>query len=132
MYSLRSCPQAGRQSVQWNWRFVSTPGTPHRPAVLRIVYLRKKQEELELQVKDLLEPAVYSDHPAAHMGHQCLFVPKKDGRWRLCIDYRALNKQTVKDQVPSPPYRRVVREVWGERACFFRPWTSPLVTIRLG
>jgi hypothetical protein len=31
-----------------------------------------------------------------------LFVPKKDGSSRLCIDYRRLNDITVKDRTPLP------------------------------
>lgn len=31
-----------------------------------------------------------------------IFVKKKDGSWQLCIDYRQLNKVTIKNQYPLP------------------------------
>jgi hypothetical protein len=31
-----------------------------------------------------------------------IFVPKKDGTQRLCMDYRALNDATVKNKYPLP------------------------------
>ena len=35
-------------------------------------------------------------------GAQVLFVKKKDGTLRLCIDFRHLNKVTVKNKYPLP------------------------------
>jgi hypothetical protein len=34
--------------------------------------------------------------------HQLFFIRKKDRSWRLCIDYRQLNKATIKNQYPLP------------------------------
>jgi hypothetical protein len=35
-------------------------------------------------------------------GSLIMIVPKKDGTWIMCVDYRALNKITVKNQYPLP------------------------------
>lgn len=35
-------------------------------------------------------------------GAPIIFIPKKDGSLRLCVDYRGLNKVTIKDRTPLP------------------------------
>ena len=35
-------------------------------------------------------------------GAPIFFIRKKDGSWRLCIDYRQLNKAMIKNQYPLP------------------------------
>ena len=60
-----------------------------------------EQDKMEEQVKDLLAQG-FVRPSASPYGAPILFVPQKDGRWHMRIDYRALNKQTVKDQFPLP------------------------------
>lgn len=42
-----------------------------------------------------------------------LFVPKKDGSLRLCVDYRGLNKITVKNRYPLPLISEILDRVAG-------------------
>jgi hypothetical protein len=46
-----------------------------------------------------------------------LFVPKKDGTQRLCIDYQALNEVTVKNKYPLPQIGDMFYQLHG--ACIF-------------
>jgi hypothetical protein len=41
-------------------------------------------------------------HSKSSAGAPILFVKKKDGTLRMCVDYRGLNKLTIKNRYPLP------------------------------
>ncbi|KAH0660902.1 hypothetical protein KY289_029650 [Solanum tuberosum] len=73
-------------------RPISIPPYRMAPAELR---------ELSAQLEDLLGKG-FIRPSVSPWGAPVLFVKKKDGTMRMCIDYRQLNKVTVKNRYPMP------------------------------
>ena len=58
-----------------------------------------QKNEIEKIIKELLEASVV--HPSIKpYSSQMVMVLKKYGEWCMCLDFRALNKLTVKDKLP--------------------------------
>lgn len=58
-----------------------------------------QQEEIMYQVNELLDKGLIQPNSSSYCS-PVLLVQKKDGSWRMCIDYRALNKNTIKNRLP--------------------------------
>ncbi|KAJ9518956.1 hypothetical protein QJQ45_026201 [Haematococcus lacustris] len=73
-----------------------------RPSV--VPQYRMSQEEhaeLKKQVQDLLAKGMI-EPSSSPFAAPILFVKKKSGELRMCLDYRQLNKITIRDQYPLP------------------------------
>jgi hypothetical protein len=68
--------------------------TPFRMTTLELA-------ELKEHIRELLEKGFI--RPSSSLwGAPVIFVPKKDGTQRLCIDYRALNEVMIKNKYMLP------------------------------
>nr|GEV06803.1 hypothetical protein [Tanacetum cinerariifolium] len=69
-----------------------------------------QKDTIEGMVKELIDSGVIrasqSPFPSPIM-----MVKKKDRTWRMCIDYRQLNKHTVKDKFPIPVIEELIDEL---------------------
>ena len=48
-----------------------------------------------------------------------VMVPKKNGKWRICVNYRELNKVTKKDHFPLPFIDQLLDGLVGKKFFFF-------------
>src|SRR6266508_1719102 len=91
------------------------PGTApiyKRPYKMDASQLAELKEQLqELLDKGFIRPS------SSPWGAPVIFVPKKDGTQRLCVDYRALNDVTIKNKYPLPDIQGLFDQLRG--ALFF-------------
>ena len=92
-FSIDLIPEAGPVSM-----------APYRMAPAELAELKK-------QIEDFLEKFIRPS--ASPWGAPVLLVKKKDGRSRLCVDYRQLNKLTIKNKYPLPRIDNLLDQLRG-------------------
>jgi hypothetical protein len=70
--------------------------------------------ELKFQLQELLDKE-YIRPSVSPWGAPVLFVKNKDDTLRLCIDYRQLNKTTIKNKYPLPRINDLFDQVGGAK-----------------
>ncbi|GBG58855.1 hypothetical protein CBR_g254 [Chara braunii] len=83
--------------------------TPYRFSILEVMKLERQLEELLWQ--GFIKPG------NSHRGASVPFAREADKTFRLCIDYRSLNRYTVKNNYPMPRADELFDRLAGK--CFF-------------
>nr|KYP50671.1 Retrovirus-related Pol polyprotein from transposon 297 family [Cajanus cajan] len=75
-------------------------------------YAKQQKDIIDKLVQDSLKSGIIQKS-SSPFASPVVLVGKKDGSWRLCVDYRDLNKQTIKDRFPIPLVDDLLDELHG-------------------
>jgi hypothetical protein len=88
-------------------RTTSNSKRPYRMSIEELKELKKQLMELQ--------EAGYIRPNSSPCGAPVLFVQKKDGSQRMCVDYRSLNDVTMKNKCPLPRIEDLFNRMRGAR-----------------
>jgi len=91
---------------------ITTEKIPTRQRPYRVA--AKEREILEEQVEKMLKEDVIRPS-SSPWSSPVILVKKKNGTWRFCVDYRRLNKITVKDVYPLPRIDDIMDSLQGSQ-----------------
>lgn len=91
-------------------RILLNKGQP--PVNVRLYrYLRVQKIEIERLIGEMLTAVII--RPSVGPYSSPVLLVKKDGSWRFCVDYRALNNVTVPDKFPISVVEELLDELHG-------------------
>ena len=76
---------------------------------------KRLKDEIEKTIKELLVMGYI--RPSKSPFASSMVLVKKDGTLRMCIDYKVLNKKTIKNRYPIPQIDELIDEL--HNACYF-------------
>lgn len=84
------------------------------PVVYRPYRLASKKRIVREMIQELLTNNIIRESSSSYAS-PILIVKKKNGEYRMCIDYRKLNAITIKDKYPMPLIEEQIDKLGGSR-----------------